>query len=146
MASLVKRSRPTLTELLWSGWPFENLGLDFSSEGQLAMRMEEFVEGETLVVRAELPGIDPEKDVEITVDNGVLTIAAERREQKIEGEEGTSGYRSEFRYGSYRRSMTLPTGATEDDVKATYTDGILEVRVPIGTEKPTPRKVEISRS
>jgi HSP20 family protein len=98
------------------------------------------------VVRAELPGIDPEKDVEITVDNGVLTITAERREEKVEGEEGTSGYRSEFRYGSYRRSMTLPTGATEDDVKATYTDGILEVRVPIGTEKPTPRTVEITRT
>jgi HSP20 family protein len=146
MATLVKRNRPTLAELLWSAWPFENIGLDLATEGHLAMRMEEFVEGDTLVIRAELPGIDPEKDVEITVENGVLTIAAERREEVVEGEAGKSGYRSEFRYGSYRRSMTLPAGATEDDVKATYADGILEVRVPVGVEKPTTRKVEITRA
>ena len=147
MTTMVKAGWPRLLDLLESAWPLEITStLDTTAGSGLAMRMEEFVDGDTLVVRAELPGVDPDKDVEITVDNGVLTISAERREEKVEGEEGTSGYRSEFRYGSYRRSMTLPAGATEDDVKATYTDGILEVRVPIGTEKPSPRKVEITRS
>jgi len=72
-----------------------------------------------------VPGIDPDKDVKITIDNGFLTIRAERLEEKKEGG------RSEFRYGSFIRSATLPTGADPDDVTATYGDSILEVRVGI---------------
>lgn len=146
MTGLVKRVRPGLADLLWSAWPFENAGLDVFGGEALAMRMEEFVEGDTYVVRAELPGVDPDKDVSITVDKGLLTIAAERREEKTEGEEGKAGFRSEFRYGSYRRSLTLPAGVSADDVQATYTDGILEVRVPIGQPEPTSRTVPITRT
>lgn len=105
------------------------------------IRVEELTEGNTLVIRAELPGVDPEKDVELTVDNGVLTLHAERREEKEE--KGRERRRSEFRYGSFSRSMTLPPGATEDDVQATYTNGILEVRVPVDGEKAEAKKIQI---
>jgi len=75
------------------------------------------------VVRAELPGIDPAKDVEITVRDGQLTIKAERSEKK------ESDGRSEFSYGSFIRSVSLPSGANEDDITATYDKGILTVSV-----------------
>ncbi|MEZ5144261.1 MAG: Hsp20/alpha crystallin family protein [Acidimicrobiales bacterium] len=109
-----------------------------------AMRLEEYLEDGTLVVKAELPGIDPERDVEITVDKGVLTIRAERREEKEEKGEGGS-YRSEFRYGQFTRRLSLPAGASEQDVKATYADGILEVRVPIGEEAAGATKIPVTR-
>jgi len=96
------------------------------------LRVEEYVEGDTLVVRTELPGIDPDKDVEITISDVLLHIRA-RREEKTE-HKGKDSYRSEFRYGSFVRSMALPAGTKEDDVKATYDDGILEVRLPVGDE------------
>lgn len=110
------------------------------------MKIEEFVDGETCVIRAELPGIDPEKDVEITVADGVLHIHAERSEGTQE--DRPDGYRSEFHYGSLARSLRLPDGATEADVTATYKDGILEVRVP--APKPAaaaePKQISVTRS
>ena len=139
--------RPSLPELIWPKWPTDVMGwLDIPLQGALTMRMEEFVDGDTLVLRAELPGIDPEKDVDLSVVDGVLIIKAERREETTEGEAGKSGYRSEFRYGSYERRLMLPNGATPDDVKATYTDGILEVRLPLRTAEPAPRKIEVTRT
>lgn len=91
--------------------------------GSHILRLEDEIEDDRYVVRAELPGIDPAKDVEITVHNGRLTIKAERSEKK------ESKGRSEFSYGSFVRSVTLPAGANEDDVKATYDKGILSVSV-----------------
>lgn len=115
-----------------------------SLEGAEMLRVEEFVEGGDVVVRAEMPGIDPDKDVEITVSDHVLRIRAERREEKKT--EGKGSYRSEFRYGSFARSVTLPAGASEKDVKATYRDGILEVRIPIDTKQAEAKKIKIERS
>lgn len=107
------------------------------------MKVEEFREGDTLVVRAEMPGIDPDKDVEITVSNGMLHLSADRRSETTT--EDKKGYRSEFRYGSFARSVRLPAGAGEDDVKATYDDGILEVRIPIDETSNGAKKIPISR-
>jgi HSP20 family protein len=108
------------------------------------MKVEEFRDGDTLVVRAEMPGIDPDKDVEITVSDGMLHLSAERRsETKTEDKKG---YRSEFRYGSFSRSVRLPAGAGEEDVKATYDDGILEVHIPIDERSNEAKKIPITRS
>jgi HSP20 family protein len=92
------------------------------------IRVEEYRENGDLVVRAELPGIDPEKDVELTVEDGVLRIDAHREERSEHKDDGA--YRSEFRYGSFSRALRLPKGVKESDVTATYKDGLLEVRVP----------------
>jgi len=106
------------------------------------MRVEEFVDGDKLVVRAELPGLDPDKDVELTISDGVLHVRAERQEK---WEEKTKeGYRSEFHYGSFQRSVPLPVGTKEEDVTANYTDGILEVRIPVGEAKTATTKVPVS--
>ncbi|BAS12503.1 alpha-crystallin [Arthrobacter sp. Hiyo8] len=101
-------------------------------EGDVAasgIRVEQLVEGTTLVVRAELPGIDPEKDVEITLGDGFLEIRAERQEKEEQKDKGS--YRTEFRYGSFVRRLPVPDTIQKDDVSASYKDGVLEVRAPI---------------
>jgi HSP20 family protein len=87
------------------------------------MRVEDYVQDGSYVIRAELPGIDPEKDVEVTVADGILTIKAERREEKI------SKHHSEFRYGTFSRSLTLPATADEEHIQAIFGHGILEITV-----------------
>ncbi|WP_432395029.1 Hsp20/alpha crystallin family protein [Pseudarthrobacter sp. L19] len=93
-----------------------------------SMKVEQFQDGSTLVVRAEVPGIDPDKDVDVSVSDGMLHIRAEREEKSEH--KSKNGYRSEFRYGSFSRSVALPAGAKEEDITATYKDGVLEVRAP----------------
>ena len=108
------------------------------------MRLEEELKDDTLVVRAEVPGIDPDKDVEITLEDGVLRIKAERRSENTEQQEGS--FFSEFHYGSFARAIRVPREMVMDDVTASYKDGILEVTCPykVPTEmKPT--KVEVTR-
>ena len=75
-----------------------------------------------------MPGIDPDKDVQIEMRDHTLEIRAEHREERTDEDKGTR--RSEFRYGSFFRAVPLPVEAKEGDVKATYQDGVLEVRVP----------------
>ena len=102
------------------------------------MRLGDFVEDGHYVVRAELPGIDPVKEVEVTVSNGMLHIRAERRE------ETETKHRSEFYYGVFSRHVALPEGADQDDVTATYDKGILEVTVGLREkEKVTGRQIPV---
>jgi HSP20 family protein len=109
--------------------------------GDDVIRVDELRDGDELVVRAELPGIDPDKDVELTVSDGALHIQAERREE--ERHEGKGYRRHELRYGSFSRSLPLPAGVKESDITATYQDGILEVRMPAPKESAT--RVPIAR-
>jgi predicted unusual protein kinase regulating ubiquinone biosynthesis (AarF/ABC1/UbiB family)/HSP20 family molecular chaperone IbpA len=88
-------------------------------------RLEEAVRDDRYVIRAELPGLDPENDIEVTVDGRILTIRAERRQQDQEP------YRSEFRYGSLAREVRLPARVDAADVAARYDKGVLEVSVPV---------------
>ncbi len=135
--ALVKRGRPDMVDLFRRY--FETDLFDRSW-----MRVEEYEDEGTLVVRAELPGIDPEKDVEISVVDDVLTIRAERQEESEHKEKDS--YRSEFRYGSFFREIALPAGSRESEVRATYRDGVLEVRVPMGTVEKAPAvKIPVNR-
>src|SRR4051794_30709894 len=96
--------------------------------------VEEFVDDNTLIVRAEIPGIDPQEDVEITVSDNQLHLRAERRQAtEVVQEQGLA--RQEFRYGSFYRSIPLPAGTREDQIEANYRDGILELRVPVDAEE-----------
>jgi HSP20 family protein len=118
----------------FADWPdFGLLGEVMRTAAGETIRVEELVEDDRLVIRAELPGIDPDKDVEVSISGGVLHIAATRSE-KFE-HKGNDGLRSEFRYGSFARSIVLPAGTYETEVVATYADGILEVRLPITATK-----------
>jgi HSP20 family molecular chaperone IbpA len=107
--------------------------------GASSMRIEDRLEDDRYVVRAELPGVDPDKDVQIEVRNGQLMVSAERREEL--SEKG----RSEFRYGSFQRRVSLPPGAQEDAVSARYQDGILEITVPIAADQGQSRSIPVSR-
>jgi HSP20 family molecular chaperone IbpA len=104
------------------------------------LRVEDYTDEQQYVLRAELPGIDPDRDIELTVQDGVLTLKAERREER------TDTHRSEFRYGTFTRSLTLPAGADEKDVRATYRNGILEIRVGLRPEqKSEARQITIAK-
>ena len=130
-----KRKDRVATLDTWPAW-MSRFGFPELWEGAGAgdKRIEEFVDKGESVVRVEMPGVDPERDLDISVTDGVLRIHAERtmetRDEK-EGDEKEGRTRSEFRYGSFTREVALPTGASEDDVKASYRDGIIEVRVPV---------------
>lgn len=118
---------------LW-GWLERELGAlpgRRSFDLERIMRCEEYREPGRLVVRAELPGIDPERDVEVTVGDGLLRIRAHRREERRDRR------RSEFFYGEMIRTLLLPVGFDEEGIGATYKDGILEVEIPVSAPSPT---------
>jgi HSP20 family protein len=141
MATTLTKWEPFGIELpsLWRRW------LDNGVEPDGWMRVEEIHEDGDLLVRAELPGVDPAKDVEVTVADHVLHISA-KREERSEHQEKDS-YRSEFRYGAFARDIRLPAGVDQGAVVADYKDGILEVRVPWPSEpEASATKVPISRS
>ena len=103
------------------------------------IKVEEYVEDDRYMIRAELAGMDPGKDVEVTVGSGYLTIRAERSDT-IEGK-----HRSEFRYGTFSRTLALPANADEDAVTASYRDGILTISVGLKTEqKASAKKIEVA--
>lgn len=107
-------------------WPDEHM-----------IRVEEYQEDDVYTMTAELPGFDPGKDIEIAVEGDVLTIRANRTEEKKDGK------RSEFRYGSFTRSLQLPAGADQDGITADYENGLLTVTVPVGGPKEQTRKIPI---
>ena len=105
--------------------------------GSHIIRVEDEMKEGCYELRAEIPGVDVDKDVDVTVRDGVLTIKAERTEQK------ESNGRSEFSYGSFLRSVTLPQGADEDAIKATYDKGILTVAVPVAEAAAEPAEKRV---
>jgi HSP20 family molecular chaperone IbpA len=84
-------------------------------------------DGDDAVIRFELPGVDVEKDVTIEVKGRLLVVAGERRDEREEASE--SRRRSEFRYGSFRRTFRLAPQVTAEAVTASYDAGVLTVRV-----------------
>ena len=138
-----RQSRPLLPELseLFSGFP------TFASLPTLAslrplfdshlLRLEDEMKDGFYEVRAELPGVDPTDDIEVTVRDGQLTIKAERTQTS------ESNGHSEFSYGSFARTVALPAGADEDDINATYDRGILTVSVPLSEDHPAEKRVEV---
>jgi HSP20 family protein len=101
------------------------------------IRVDQIRDDGALVVRAELPGLDPDKDVEVTVSDGILSIDARRREEDRAEKDGY--LRQEIRYGAFRRSLPLPGGVTASDIAASYRDGILEIRIPTCEATPASR-------
>lgn len=121
MSNILRRDPKTVVPGLidWFEAPFASLRPYLAQP----IRVEEYAEEGRYVVKAELAGINPEKDAEVTVGAGYLTIRAERHASK----EGTR--HSEFRYGAFSRTLSLPADANPDDVTATYADGILTVTI-----------------
>ena len=91
------------------------------------------------LVKAELPEVKKE-DVKVTVENGVLTLQGERKQEKEE--KGKKFHRIERSYGSFLRTFTVPLDTDETRVAADFKDGILKIRLP-KTEKPRPKAIDV---
>jgi HSP20 family protein len=138
MTTIARRSSSPIAEILdWfdQGAPFGFRGLGLTPY----VRIEDFMEGSTYVLRAEMPGVDPDKDIELSIDDNVLTIRGERHEEHKDKN------RHEFHYGSFARSIPLPRDVKPEQVTATYHDGVLEVRVPSAIEEHKPIAVPVQR-
>ncbi len=111
-----------------------------SGEGAWLPRVDVFERDANLVVRTEVPGVDPEH-IGVTVENGTLTITGTRGFEKDDEVEG-GFHRKEIFEGRFKRTILLPEGTDADAVTATTKDGILEVSVP---KKPEvlPRKITV---
>ena len=94
----------------------------------------------SLTFEFELPGFRPDQ-VEVTADNGVLTVRGERQEERKEGDQ-TRYHLIERTSGSFARSFQLPQGLDDTKIEATFENGLLHVRVPKAA-LPQPRKIEI---
>ncbi len=123
---------PDLADWLESPWT----GPPPFLAGQV-FRLEEAIRDDRYVIRAELPGLDPENDIEVSVEGRILTIRAERCQQ----DDGS--YRSEFRYGSLARAVRLPAKVDAADVTARYDKGVLEVSVPVRAAGPEGTRIPV---
>ncbi|GAA3479512.1 MULTISPECIES: Hsp20/alpha crystallin family protein [Streptomyces] len=103
------------------------------------VRIEDYIENGRYAIRAELPGIDP-ADIDVVIDDGILTVKAERTEREVDKN------RSEIRYGSMSRSVALPADANEDDIQADYTNGMLTISVGLREEKAEAKHIEIKHT
>jgi HSP20 family protein len=153
MAGLLKRETKPIEPFDWFDRMFDEWPVLFPMRRALThgetptsgIRVDECRENGHLVIRAELPGMDPAKDVDISVHDGMLHIKAERREEEKADEKGY--VRRELRYGFFTRTLPLPEGVSTDDVVAGYKDGILEIRLSIPEVKEPPvRKIPVKAS
>ena len=96
-----------------------------------------------IVVKADLPGVTHE-DITVTVDQDALVIRAERKQEEDVKEKGYR--RLERYYGQFERTLALPEGANADAIKASYHDGVLEIKVPVERKeaKPAAKKIPVS--
>lgn len=94
---------------------------------------------DAVVLKAELAGMDPD-DIQIEVEDNVLTVKGERRFEEAVDEERY--YRVERRFGSFQRSLALPQGVRGEDISASYEDGILTISVP-KVEEEKPKRIEV---
>jgi HSP20 family protein len=107
----------------------------------LTPRVDMYEEDNQVIVKAELPDI-AKKDIDISLEDDVLTIKAEKKEETEEGEKGTTHYTRERRFGQYVRRMTLPGKVNAENVTATLKKGVLEIKLP-RAEEPEAKQIEI---
>jgi HSP20 family protein len=102
-----------------------------------------YKEGDTLVLRIEVPGIDPDKDIEISLTENMLHIKGQKSGDKELSEEDR--YMSERYFGMFTRDFVIPKGVNPEAVTAQYVEGVLVIRVPIPTEeKPETTMIPVS--
>ncbi len=116
MTTLVHRDGPSLVSDLmsWMG----------AAASQSDLKVEDYIEGDRHIIRADIPGVDPDRDIHLSVEGGMLRLRAERRAEEHDR------YHTEIRYGSFERLITLPRGTKPEDITAEYADGVLTVSAP----------------
>ena len=132
---------PLLSPSLLSSSQAQGRGTASTQRGMWAPQLETFRQGDKLVVRADLPGLRKE-DVNVEVDDGILTISGHRAEQQVEDRDDY--YRSERSYGQFSRALPLPEGVTGDACEATFENGVLEVTLPLPKQQERKaRKIDV---
>jgi HSP20 family molecular chaperone IbpA len=128
---------PDLLDWLETGLPgFPVLRGSRTDLHSIAIEMTE--DENSCTLRAELPGMDPAQDIEVTATGDVLAIRAQHGETKQDR------HRSEFRYGSFQRVVRLPFTIPEEGVEAQYRSGILTLHIPKPAQaKESARKIEV---
>jgi HSP20 family protein len=116
-----------LFEDFWKGSGPQHYAKQPLFEGALTPRVDESEDDKAIHVKVELPGMD-EKDVDITLANGVLTIRGEKK--RDEEEKGKDWYRSERSFGVFRRSLPIPVDVDEGKIEAKFRKGILYIELP----------------
>jgi HSP20 family protein len=94
---------------------------------------------DSLVLHFDLPGSN-EDDINVELDDNVLTVSGQR--EREHEKKGDKYYRWERRFGSFSRSVALPQGVTENDIAASYQNGVLEIKVP-KPEEQRPKRIQI---
>ena len=107
-------------------FPFPR-GSEMISNGGWAPRVDVSENDAAFVIKAEIPGVEKD-DVKVTLENGVLTLQGERRQEREE--KGWRFHRMERSYGHFMRSFSLPANVDESHLKASFHDGLLEVDLP----------------
>ncbi|MBV8205527.1 MAG: Hsp20/alpha crystallin family protein [Acidobacteria bacterium] len=119
-------------------------GDDFLTAGAFIPPVDVYEDEHNVSLRVEVPGIDP-NDLDIRVENNVLTVRGERKWNKEDKEENF--HRVERRYGAFSRALTLPNTVSTDDVHANYNSGVLEIKLAKRAEaKPKQIKVGVTAS
>jgi len=117
-------------------------GRGWGMGGESALPLDVTRDADKLRIEAALPGVRPE-DVDITVENGTLTISAHSQEERTEKNDQGEVLVQEIRRGSMSRSVALPTGLEADKANATFENGVLRLEIPVA-ETVKPRQIRIS--
>ena len=144
MAKPARRQVPAALRAMFPdpppGWPESPWAALLAFSSAQTFRVEELVRDDQYVIRAELPGLDPATDIEVTVEGRTLVIHADRRRDDDEPR------RTEFRYGPLTRSVWLPARADVHGITASYRKGILEVSIPVPAPKPEGIRIPIGNA
>jgi len=117
--------------MLGDRWPLPMISIKTPS-------LDVFEEKDEIVVKADLPGMNKD-EIEVTVTENVVTIKGEKKEEEVKEKDY---YRRERSYGSFVRSVELPSEVKSDQIKANFTDGVLEIRMP-KTEEAKKKSVSV---
>ena len=140
LAPALARMDREFEELVRRGWGSGRSRSTSATTAGFVPAVEVVREGEDVVVRVELPGVDVERDVAIEVDKGTLVISGERRDEREDAADGVLV--RELRYGRFRREFALPPGTSPEQVEASYDAGLLDVRVR-AVVQPEPASVRV---
>jgi HSP20 family protein len=133
MTTMTRRRGNPVAEML--NW-LEEPGMGLRGIGLVPeIRVEDFMRDNTYVLRAEIPGIDPEKDLDVHMMGDRLVVSGSRQEEQHDK------HRQEFHYGTFYRSVRLPQGVDVEKIDATFRDGVLEVTLPV--EAPADQRTQI---
>ena len=138
MSTQIQPRHEAVTDM--SDWPGSPLStLHHTGPTALPIRSEDYLRNGRYVVRFELPGIDPDTGLDVSVAGRVLTVHAERQPDLA------GVYHSEFRYGQFCSHVSLPAGVDDTDIRASYANGVLELSLGLENEHAA-RKIKVEKS